>query len=238
MGQTTDTPAAPATDGRRVLRFTHRMIAANRRELNRADIKASQGLVAAGALAISLFTALTCNSWSPDGGGPAAWSWWAGCVLWLLAVATLELALMPRLGPWRAARGSPAQPSPPAAAPKSLPAATPTLALTQTPTPTLTLALAPAPSRLTSAPAAALGSPPACALTSIPMQVTYFGDVYRHRRTGDVRPALALAAKQPLDVAIRELFWTSSTVMSKYRLVRVGLAALTGAVVLLVASVL
>jgi hypothetical protein len=169
--------AQTITSTYRVLSFTRQLIANNRNELSRADTKASQGLAAAGAVAISLFTAITSHTWSPTDGHPVRWTWWVGCGFWMLAVATLMLALMPRLG----------------------------------------------------APRESGEGPPS---------LTYFGDVHRHRGADAIRAALAVASRQPLHAAIRELSWTSSAVLRKYRLIRVGLGALAGSAVLLMASVL
>lgn len=169
--------AQTITNTHRVLLFTRQLIANNRNELSRADAKASQGLAAAGAVAISLFTAITSHTWSPTDDHPARWTWWVGCGFWVLAVASLMLALMPRLG---AAVREP-------------------------------------------------GEAPG---------VTYFGDVHRHRGVDAIRAALAVASRQPLHMAIRELSWTSSAVLRKYRLIRVGLSALAASAVLLMASVL
>jgi hypothetical protein len=171
-----DTTNGSAGNGRQVLLFVRRMVETNRAELNRADVKASQGLGAAGVVGITMFTAIASHAWSPESSGRAVWMWWSGWTLWTVAISTLILALMPRLGT------------------RVLPGQAPL--------------------------------------------VTYFGDVHRLSRTADLGRALALAARQPLPAALHELAWTSSAVIRKYRLIRVGLGALAGSAALLMASVL
>jgi hypothetical protein len=83
---------------RQVLMYVRRMVETNRAELNRADVKASQGLGAAGVVGITMFTAIASHAWSPEPSGRAVWAWWGGWALWTVAVAALILALMPRLG--------------------------------------------------------------------------------------------------------------------------------------------
>ena len=87
------------SDEDRVLRCAQRLLADNREELRRADLKASQGLGAAGATAIALLTAAVGGAWQPaDLAGSREWAWWLGCLLWTASVAALTFALLPRLG--------------------------------------------------------------------------------------------------------------------------------------------
>jgi len=168
-------------DKSRELVFAQRIVTANRRELSRADVKSSQGLAAAGALAICLLTAVTNGTWSPSEiSGDSHWIWWTGCAFWVLSVLTMMLGLMPMLNAWRSADGK----------------------------------------------------------ISDLDTLTYFGDIRRLRKHGDIMHALALATRYPMDVTLRELHWTSDAVVRKYRLVRTGLALLTVSTILLAASVL
>lgn len=176
MDHTTGTAYRPehrTEDRSQVLRYAQQMIADNRGELNRADLKASQAMAAAGVVAMGLITAMTSRTWSPSYADPAAaWLWWLGCALWAVAVAALVLALVPRLG----ARGAAGE------------------------------------------------------------RLRYLGDVHRYRLASEVHDALVVAARQPLDLAIREVSWTSTAVLRKYRMVRIGVLALGAATMLFAAS--
>lgn len=90
---------ASRRDADRVLRCAQRLLAENREELRRADLKASQALGAAGATALALMTAVVGGAWKPSQlDGSQQWTWSIGCLLWACSVATLMFALLPRLG--------------------------------------------------------------------------------------------------------------------------------------------
>jgi len=93
--------AASDADDRddRLASYAERLINDNRREMRRADGKATQALVVAGTGTATLLAAMTEGSWSVASISPGQlWAWWAGCALLVVSVTLLVLALVPRLG--------------------------------------------------------------------------------------------------------------------------------------------
>ncbi|MFG3557844.1 Pycsar system effector family protein [Micromonospora sp. NPDC047557] len=91
----TDSQCPGHRDDERTLGYARQLLADNRHELRRADLKATQTLGVAGAAAAGGLAALPGVEL---GTLTAGWLWLTACLLWCAAVAMSALALLPRLG--------------------------------------------------------------------------------------------------------------------------------------------
>ncbi|MET8548913.1 Pycsar system effector family protein [Micromonospora zamorensis] len=80
-------------------RMAEPLLAQAREELRRADGKALQGLAVAGAMVVLWSAPLPDGTWRPGSlDSLRSFSWWAACLLWLVAAVSFGAAAFPRLG--------------------------------------------------------------------------------------------------------------------------------------------